>query len=150
MHALNFSRAGVVTGALDAALRAALGNAISGISTGRDTVTVWFYGPPTPAQEAQAQSAVATHDPAFLSSSKTSILNNGSDEATIVVGLPHTSADSIIPEVNGVALPALTVINQQAAFTVSADDSFDDGDTLTIGVQGHPYEPLVIGVQDAD
>jgi hypothetical protein len=77
------------------------------------------------------------------------IENSGADTATVTVHLPHTQAGQVVVTVDGLALPALTLSNKTATFQVEADNSFADGDSLTIGVQGHPYTPLEIDVRDA-
>jgi hypothetical protein len=148
MYPYEVPRTGVETQALDAALRGSLGGAISGISTGNGKVQVWFFDQPTPVQEANALAAIAQHDPAFLSADKSTIANDGQDAATITISLPHTQAQQVIATVNGVAFPALPVTGGSASLQVTADDTFSDGDTLTIGVQAHPYTPLTIGVTD--
>lgn len=52
--------------ALDAALRAALGNATTGVSTGNGQAVVHLTDSTTPAQEEQARQIVLAHDPALL------------------------------------------------------------------------------------
>jgi hypothetical protein len=67
MEVVEIARSGVIPDALDSALRTALNGAISGISTGKGMVQVWFFTTPTPAQQTSVASIVAAHDPAFLS-----------------------------------------------------------------------------------
>jgi hypothetical protein len=52
--------------ALDAALRAALGDRITGLSTGRGVVHVHFVGPATADEQARAREIIAAHDPDAL------------------------------------------------------------------------------------
>jgi hypothetical protein len=52
--------------ALDAALRAALGDRITGLSTGRGVVHVHFVGPATADEQARARAIIAAHDPDAL------------------------------------------------------------------------------------
>ena len=80
----------VETLALDAALRAVLGEAMTGISVGAQDaegrcLRVHYVDLPTPEQEAAALAVVAAHDPVFLSVDKTTIQADGVDEATITV-----------------------------------------------------------------
>lgn len=146
MHALELQKAEVVPAALDQALRTALGTAISGISTGDGQVTVWFFDPPDAAQVAIAQAAVTTQDPAVLTSDRTFLTVNGKDRALVGVQLPYTTATSVVVLVNGEPLPALPLVERLASFTLGAEPPRQPGDTLTLTVQGHPCEPLVLKI----
>lgn len=76
--------------ALDAALRAALGEAVAGISLGAPDpegrrLRVHFVEQPTPEQAADAAAVIAAHDPVFLSVDRDQIGADGADEATLTV-----------------------------------------------------------------
>lgn len=76
--------------ALDAAIRAELGEAVSGISLGAPDpegrrLRVHFTDTPTPEQEAAAGAVIDAHDPVFLSVDKTTIQADGIDEAVVTI-----------------------------------------------------------------
>lgn len=66
MYELILERADANLPALDAALRAALGDAYAGLSRGKGRLRVHFKRPPLPDEEARARQSVAAHDSAAL------------------------------------------------------------------------------------
>lgn len=83
-----------VSGALDTALRAALGARCYGLSTygaGRD-ISIWLDDSATATDQSQAGSLAAAHDPVFLTVDKTTIQRGGTDAATVTVNAPKIGA----------------------------------------------------------
>jgi hypothetical protein len=80
---------------LDAALRAAIGPSVQGLSTyGKVSrpVSVWFDDGTPKAVLDSAQAVVQAHDPVFLTADKTVVNADGVDIATIAVAAPKTGA----------------------------------------------------------
>jgi hypothetical protein len=78
MQNITIEKALVNTEALDAALRTALGAAVSGISYTRSVVTVHLADDATPEQVNQASTIVLTHDPAQLTAEQQAELDRRS------------------------------------------------------------------------
>lgn len=111
-------------GALDAALRSALGDKIIGLSTyGSDRpISVWMTDAATSEDVAVAQSVVVAHDPVFLSVDKTSIVNDGVDEATIIVQAVRPDPAPVILIADGYEVP-VSLENGVGSLSVSSIDA---------------------------
>lgn len=115
------------TGALDAAIRAALGDVITGVSTGPYGVRVHFVAEPDEATLSSAQSVVDAHDPVFLQVNKTTITADGADEAVVTVTTPKAGAAAVTLDINGQAV-AVDETGQVAIASL-------DAQTITVSVQ---------------
>lgn len=100
------------------------------------------YGATT-MQEAEVDTVMAAHDPAFLSADKRSI--GAGESVDITAHLPYTEASTVVFTVEGNELQAQDLtITKRATITLNAE-GIEDG-ALTIGVSGHPHKELEIEV----
>lgn len=143
MEYLTFAHVPVVMAALDAALKAALGSKVSGISLGAhgdDVVTVWMPDQLTLGEQAQIESIVLAHNPAILAAER------AGEDITLDVWLPHqTEAVAAVQLlVEGVSLPAQTDVSADAERGgYSGQQAIQSAAAITITVQDYPGEVTV-------
>lgn len=93
--------------ALDAAIRAALGAKMCGLSTDgpNKPITLWLDDAALPADLTTAQSIAAAHDPVFLSADKLTIKADGLDTATLTVVAPNVNGAPVTLLINSQVVP---------------------------------------------
>jgi hypothetical protein len=123
MRELNATLDIVHTGALDAALKAAVPGKVIGVSTygpGRP-ISIWVQDSTSPAEEAALTAVVAAHDPVSLTVDKPLITADGSDTATVTVSTPKPGAASVSLVIAGGVVP-VTLVNGVGTVTITSVD----------------------------
>lgn len=133
------SKRHIAAGPLDAALRAALGAACTGLSHDGQTVRVHLDDAATLSEQAQAESIVVAHEPAILEATR-----QGGGIA-VAVWLPYTNdITEVILLVEGVALPTATALSADQRGGLSGSADLTSEDAVTLGVQGYDHEEVTV------
>jgi hypothetical protein len=98
-HEITVNKSVLQIAPLNAALRAALGSAISGVTVGGGAVRVHFLIPPG-AGDALAENLISEHNVLAVASSKTQITADGVDEALISCAQLGNNFDYLIWQEN--------------------------------------------------
>lgn len=120
--------------ALDAALRAQFGAAISGVSYNGALLRIHFFDAPTAPQQASALDVVNAHDPVLLAAVR------AGDTVTVSVSKPlnRDSVSEVTLTINGTPLGEATALTANAGQEVIAS-----ADSVTVGVQGgYPHQEV--------
>jgi len=123
MRELNAILDTVHTGALDAALKAAVPGKVIGISTygpGRP-ISIWAQDGTSATDEAALNAVVSAHDPVSLTVDKRIIIADGADAATISVRAPKPGAAPVSLMIAGAIVP-VPLVNGVGTLTITSAD----------------------------
>ena len=123
MRELNAALDAVHTGALDAALRAAVPGMVIGVSTYGPSrpVAIWVQDSVSPADEIALHAVVAAHDPVSLTLDRPTIIADGSDMATVTIHTPRPDAAPVALVIAGAIVPVPLVNGLGTVMITSAD-----------------------------
>lgn len=113
-------------GGLDAALRAAFGARVLGLSTygPKRPISIWFDDDVTEKELARAEVIAQEHDPVFLTVDTPNLEADGETLATVTVYVPHNPSGTITLLVNGVE-KSVQISNNEGVYQFVAADPQD-------------------------